>query len=343
MPHTPQVNKAYLMIGINLKLVAPEKALENTGLSLESLKNIDTVDVPTACQMVHNMNKYSDTPNWPAIFGAHLGAASHGPVGYATLSAPSVGKALSTFAEWFQVRCEVYSKRVVQHDEHFEIVIFDTSDDIEFQEIFFESFMRAFEGLIELLLGQAPKGETELHFKTLASNRRHLMNECYDSRLFFGSDCNKLVVPKEIWFQPSPLYDRDSYEFNLRKCQQILEEQHKESRIDLRIRHLIRKHFEDMIVGASDPTPALTQMEICGVIHLTERTLIRKLKEYNTSYKTILEEERQKCAERLLTDARYTIYRVSEILGYCESANFCRAFKRWTGLSPTEYRRNPQA
>mgnify|MGYP000459213611 FL=1 len=335
----PQVNKAYLLIGLNLKLVSATELFENTALSLESLNATDTVDVPVASQMVRNLNKYSPSPNWPAILGAHLGIASHGPVGYAAISAPTVGKALTTFVEWFQIRCETYSGKIIQHDENFDIIISDTTGDQVFQEIFFESFMRAFEVLIELLIGHAPTGETELHFRSNATNRLQLMQEEYASKLAFGADTNKLVVPKRVWFHPSPLYDKDSFEFNLRKCAQLLEEQDLHNRTDLQVRHIIRVHFEQIIVSTDAPFPPPTQYEICNSIHVIERTLIRRLKEYNTSYKLILKEERQRFAERLLKEARYTIYNIAEILGYQESANFCRAFKRWTGQSPTEFRR----
>jgi len=341
--HTPQINKAYLLIALNLKLATAAELLENTGLSLLSLKDTDSIDVPVAVQAVHNLNKLSHNPNWPAVFGAHLGASSHGPVGYATLSAPTVGKALMAFVEWFQVRCETYSEQITQHDEYFEIIISDTTGDPFFEAFFFESLMRALEVLVGLLIGRVPTGETELHFITLATDRGHLLEEAYDSRLFFGSDANKLLVPKQLWFKPSPLYDKDSYEFNLRKCQQLLEDQDIQHRIELRIRQIIRKHFEKMVVSTHDSLPPPTQIEICKIVHLTERTLIRKLKENNTSYKYILEQERRKCAETLLKDARYTIYNVAEILGYREAANFCRAFKRWTKQTPTEYRRNPES
>ncbi|MBV1919308.1 MAG: AraC family transcriptional regulator [Pseudomonadales bacterium] len=340
MTHTPQINKAYLLIALDLGFTSAEEALENTDLSLEHFDYVDSVGVSLVQQLIRNVKKYSSTPNWPAIFGAHLGAASHGPVGYATLSAPTVGKAMATFVEWFQIRCETYSGKVIQYDENVEIIISDTTGDWFFEEMFFECFIRAFEILMQQLLGHAPKGDTTLHFKTLATDRQKLMEKAYDSQLFFGADTNKLTVPNDIWCQPSRLYDKDSYEFNLRKCQQLRETQDLKSHIDLQIRHIIRKHFEQMIVSTAVLLPPPTQLEICDSIHITERTLIRKLKDCNTSYKLILEEERQNLAKRLLKEARYTIYNVAEILGYRESANFCRAFKRWIGQSPTAYRRN---
>lgn len=337
---TPQINKAYLLILLNLKFTTPEEMFKNTKLSLSLLNSIETVDVSIAIQIVHNLNKFSSEPNWPAILGAHLGVASHGPVGYATISAPTVGKALMTFVEWYQIRSETYSAQIIQQNEAFEIIVSDTSGDAAFQETFFEAFMRAFEVLIQLLVGHSPQKETELHFKTFALNRRKAMEKEYDSLLFFGADTNKLLIPKNIWIQPSPLYDIDSYDFNIRKCQQLLAEMEQRGRIDLQVRNMIRKHFDQMVLSSDPSISPPTQTQICSKLYVTERTMIRKLKELNTSYKNILEKERRMFSERLLQKAKYTIYDIAEILGYREPANFCRAFKSWFGKSPSDFRRN---
>jgi AraC-like DNA-binding protein len=341
MLHTPQSNKAYVLIAKSLNFAPAEKLLEGTSLSESSLLKRETIDVADSIRIVHNLNSYSYTPNWPAILGKHLGIATHGPVGYATVSAPSVGRALATFVKWYQVRSDTYSESITENDETVEIVILDTSGDQGFEEFFFEALMRAFEDLIELLIGHPPEGQTQLHFKTLATNRRDLMEAEFASQLFFASTENKLVVPKKLWFSPSPLYDKDSYEFNLSKCQQLLEELDIQGRINLVVRKLIRQHFERVIVSKVSESMPPSLGELCQILHLTERTLIRKLKELNTAYKKILEEERRKYALQLLADAKYTIFNIGDILGYRESANFCRAFKSWFGQSPTAYRRNP--
>jgi AraC-like DNA-binding protein len=340
MLSTPQSNKAYVLIAKSLHFAPADKLLEGTSLSESSLLKQETIDVADAIKIVHNLNLYSYTPNWPTILGKHLGIATHGPVGYATISAPSVGKALATFVKWYQIRSNTYSVSIIENDETVEITILDTTGDQGFQEFFFEALMRAFENLIELLIGHPPKGETKLYFKTLASNRKHLMEAEFASQLCFASPQNKLVVPKTLWFSPSPLYDKDSYEFNLRKCQQLLEELDIQGRIDLVIRKLIRQHFERAIISKASESLPPSLAELCEVLHLTERTLIRRLKELDTAYKKILEEERRKFAMQLLADVKYTVFNVADILGYRESANFCRAFKVWFKQSPTAYRRN---
>jgi len=340
MSHIPIIEKAYVLIAIHLSFASEKVLLAGTGLLSDLLEESESIDVDQAIKLVHNLVIHSYTTNTAAIYGRQLGIASHGPVGYATIAAPTLGKALITFTDWFQVRCETYSCRILEQDQGFEIYIYDTTGDRVFTEFFFEAITRAIEVLIELIIGRTPKGETVLYFKAAAQNRKELMISEYDSALNFDSDANKLVIPKSLWTYRSPLYDEDSYQYNLRKCQQLMDALKEKGRLDLTVRNLIRKHFDKLsLTDCSEMNPP-TQRDICQALLLTERTLIRKLTDCNTTFRGILEEERYKYAMLLLGQVRYTVYRVSEILGYKESANFCRAFKRWSGKSPSAYRRN---
>ncbi len=77
---------------------------------------------------------------------------------------------------------------------------------------------------------------------------------------------------------------------------------------------------------------------------LTVRTMHRRLDEAGTSFRKIRDELLRERAEELLRQRRVPIGEVSYLLGYGEPSNFHRAFRRWTGLTPTEWRAaNPVA
>lgn len=336
----PGIVKAYVAIAINLQFAPVERLLEDNRALLEKLDSLERIPVEDAVALVHKLYQYSHEVNMAAIMGRHLGVASHGPVGYATLSAPSVGKALATFVEWFRVRCDTYTAEIAEHDDAYEISISDTTGDARFKTFFAEAFMRAFEVLIATLMAEVPSHRTTLFFESDAHNRRARMRAEYDSNVVFGANENKMSVPKDVWFFPSPLYDPDAWEFNLAKCRQLLAEQAAQGRIDMQVRHRMQRHFENVLL--SGPESAIpTQKLLSTEMNMTERTLIRKLKQCHQSYRSILEQERQHYAERMLRDARYSIARISDALGYREPANFCRAFKKWTGQRPSAFRRAP--
>jgi AraC-like DNA-binding protein len=76
--------------------------------------------------------------------------------------------------------------------------------------------------------------------------------------------------------------------------------------------------------------------EIAG---LSVRTLQRRLEEEGLSYSRLVEKTRLNRAIYWLRDPSIQLIDISAELGYSDAAHFSRAFKRWTGLSPREYRR----
>ncbi len=72
---------------------------------------------------------------------------------------------------------------------------------------------------------------------------------------------------------------------------------------------------------------------------MAPRTLRRHLKQEGTRYSTMLDAARRRDALRLLDNPSLPANRIAELLGYEDPANFTRAFRRWTGQSPSQYRR----
>lgn len=68
------------------------------------------------------------------------------------------------------------------------------------------------------------------------------------------------------------------------------------------------------------------------------RTLQRRLEEERIQYSRMVEEVRFDLAVTLMGDERYKLKDIAQELGYRDCANFNRAFRRWAGISPSEYR-----
>jgi AraC-like DNA-binding protein len=71
---------------------------------------------------------------------------------------------------------------------------------------------------------------------------------------------------------------------------------------------------------------------------LSTRTLQRRLEEVNTSYQELVDDVRSSAARTMLRDRSRAIVDVAFELGYADLKGFYRAFKRWTGQTPAEWR-----
>ncbi|HYU16716.1 MAG TPA: helix-turn-helix transcriptional regulator, partial [Candidatus Acidoferrum sp.] len=78
--------------------------------------------------------------------------------------------------------------------------------------------------------------------------------------------------------------------------------------------------------------------EVARRLHVSTRTLKRKLAEQGTSFSSILGDVRRQRAMLLLDNRELAIAEVATRVGYTEVPNFTRAFRKWTGTTPAAYR-----
>ena len=86
------------------------------------------------------------------------------------------------------------------------------------------------------------------------------------------------------------------------------------------------------------PTGTLDDDTIARAVYMSARTLQRKLVDEGTSFTKLLDGVRCELAEHYIVDRSLNFNEISYLLGFSEPSAFSRAFKRWTGHSPTGYR-----
>jgi AraC-like DNA-binding protein len=78
--------------------------------------------------------------------------------------------------------------------------------------------------------------------------------------------------------------------------------------------------------------------EVARRLHITPRTLQRRLRDEGTSHKEIVEAVRRELAKRYLDEGKFTLQQIAFVLGFSGQSSFHHAFVRWTGQSPGAYR-----
>lgn len=86
------------------------------------------------------------------------------------------------------------------------------------------------------------------------------------------------------------------------------------------------------------PEQTLTEEKAAATHNMSLRTFQRRLESEGTRFRVLLDQTRTQLAESLLADASNTLTEVSFYCGFSEQASFSRAFKRWTGKTPSAYR-----
>lgn len=83
-----------------------------------------------------------------------------------------------------------------------------------------------------------------------------------------------------------------------------------------------------------------SQEKVATALQMSARSLQRRLSEEGLTYKMLLDQTRRELALAYIADARYALNEITYLLGFSDASSFTHAFQRWTGQSPSAYRKN---
>ena len=149
--------------------------------------------------------------------------------------------------------------------------------------------------------------------------------------LAFNQSETRLVLPRAFLDRALVAPNSALLAYLERHARALLTKVRDPTSISQRVRSLLSERLRE-----GEPTQA-SVAKLCG---MSERTLQRRLQDEATTFAQLLDEVRQALARMYLGDAALAVFEVAFLLGYSEPSAFNRAFRRWTGASPSEFRRS---
>ncbi len=259
--------------------------------------------------------------------GAGIPLTAHGALGTAIACSPDRKTVLDLLMRFIKFRAAFSSftveplGRTTKCTIRIETVLGDETDSaldfmlaVLMSNVMFTGLQAMSQPKIHLKRSRPP--EHEYYRKLLhASIRYNQREDC----IFLNSAELKLSMPT---------YDPEQFEEAVRKCrlQQLDNIQHNTAR--------------ESIEHVFDKTPGMLWSigQVAEHLHMSARTLQRRLKAEGVSYQHILDEWLQQLAAKYMNKEQLTVEATAILLGYNDEANFRRAFKRWHGCPPQAYR-----
>lgn len=145
---------------------------------------------------------------------------------------------------------------------------------------------------------------------------------------------NQMRFPRALLATPLPMHNPTALKFALEQCE-------RENALQVNMPGQMRQKVKQLLLLGEAGYPDLEQ--VSDRLHMTARTLRRRLAQEGITYKSLVEEAKRRDAIRLLDDPDVPLHRIASWLGYQDPANFTRAFRQWTDQTPSQYRktRNP--
>lgn len=146
----------------------------------------------------------------------------------------------------------------------------------------------------------------------------------------FGQSFAGFVIEKAHLDTPLPTADPKLHAVIRKHADQLLAELPQAHSFTARVRSLLMQEL-----GGGNPSAP----HIAGQLHMSSRTLTRRLDQEGTSFKDLLEDLRKGLALKYVGSTDLALSEIAFLLGFSQVAAFHRAFKRWTSQTPLEHRR----
>lgn len=260
--------------------------------------------------------------------GSLMKLSSHGFIGFAAMTARNVREALDIAERYVLLRLEFVTLRLEVSGETAHLFLEDTLDVHPLREALLLALAFGFYTMGRMATGRKLFGTADLDFPMPAG--LEAFAELFSGIIRFGQPFNRFSFSASYLDYPLLMSDPVALQLAIEQCEQELTLLGRERNFLQRVRLLI----QDNEAGF------LSAEQLADRLHLSSRTLKRQLAQHNTSYSEILEDARRRKAALLLENHNLSIDHIAEALGYSDIANFSRAFKRWTGLSPNAYRKS---
>ena len=311
--------------------VAPEALCRAVGLDPSALEDADH-QIPFA-QLIR-LNEHGARLTGDDAFGLHVGertdAKTYGLLGYVTINSRTFGEALSRLIRYQQIRTSAvrFSLEITGADVH--LAYHYRTTDISPQERRQES-----EEMMSTMMevGRKLTGvdwtPREVHFEHARPEDVSEHERIFRAPVRFVKPLTKLIFDVSILTLPLAEADLTLGSLLEQQAEVLLAKSPRHGVLSSQVQQLIK---ESLPVGEA-------QLDLTGrKLGLSSRTLQRKLQEEGTSYQELLEETQRTLAELYLQKPEIAICEVSYLLGFAQPSAFHRAFRRWTGLTPGEFR-----
>lgn len=291
------------------------------------------ITVAQNLKCVANAMELAQSPDWYLPWGLRIAEYLHGPLTPALLTAPTLGEGLDAFLEYFDLRIPYMALSARTRAGRFEIELVPRLDVGELLPLLIEIPLLILQHYIGTIRNTPMRG-AYIDLAYPAAHRQAGYDRWFECEVRFERGRHALSIPAS-WRHIANLgHDETSWQAALNQCEELSSARGAGSPLG-RIRAELYRAF-------TAPGPLIeppTVDDVARRLHVSSRTLIRRLRAAGTTYQLEIDRIRQWRAAELLKRADLPVGTIADALGFADAASFAKAFKRWNGVSPAAYRK----
>lgn len=305
--------------GLDLK-----QLYRDSGLSLRELQRQDAMLklLPLALSRIENKSL-------GLKFGQRMNIPQLGVIGYALMSCANGEAALKLLLQYQRIIMPEVLLSTTQ--EHSTMVLSCRAEHLSqpVERFCLESFFVAICLCATELLG-APAEHMNYRFGYHEPEYGSDYQRFLTGTVEFNCQTSQVIIPLKLLQAPLTSANPVSETIYREQCDLLLQQLGTEQAVSARVQQLLLSRRGDF--------PELNQ--IAAQLNMSESTLRRRLTAEGNGYQKLLDKVRFHLARQYLQATALPVVEVGRLLGFDDAANFRRAFSRWSGTTPSEFRTN---
>ena len=264
------------------------------------------------------------------LLGSYTNVLTLGTVSASMAVAPSLRSAIQTLEGYTRLHTS-YAQVLLSSNIHglFLTVKFQFEMSSHLKQIHYETSFYVLQSFIESIHGR-PIAGAEFQFSHPKPPHASEYADHFHGPVSFDAELCGMQIPSSALDEPSPYYNaeiwRDS-QLHLARLLKGLKDSEQAT---------YTNHVRALLRSFEPPLPELPA--VAQQLHVSERTLNRRLKQEDISFRELRGSEQASWARRYLEQTDISIEAIACLLGYQDAANFRRAFKKRHDCSPVEFR-----
>lgn len=323
----PAVHVLHLCDVLGRWSVPAPALLEPLGLTEEELVEPGArIDLGTLQRATERARELSGEPGIGFHLGMQMRISLHGQLGFAAMTAANVREAIDVAVRFAPTRTRALGLRLHEHGGTAALVVDERVPLGSAQDAVVFSLMVGIWQIGNALTGEELDGSADVAFPEPGYYARYA--SFGPGLVRFDQPAHQLLFDASILDLPLRAADPAAQRLALAQCERDLDALGHRDELLERVRNL-----------ASADEGFHTLAEVARRMHVSPRTLKRKLAARGTSFSTLVDTMRRERATLLVRAGDLSMDEIARSLGYADAGNFTRAFKRWTGKTPSAFRR----
>jgi AraC-like DNA-binding protein len=309
---------------------------DSAALLAEAGFDVKSLEGPNVrCPLTHTARLWriavaaTDDPAFGIKVASHIKQTTFHALSYGLSASSTLKEAFERAQRYCHVASDAIEYEFTRHGTEYHFVI-EPAADVADESV--DALVAAYLRMCRSLIGH-DYSPLRIEFRRLRPAKIGGFESLLRAPLYFGAAQTRLVFDCEAIERPldggNPELARQHDAISLEYLSRI-----EGDNIQWRVREVLTRRL-----ARGEPS----QEDIAELLNMSARTLQRKLGDCGVTYKEILDETRRVLALAYLSTPRHSVSEVTYMLGFSAGSSFTRAFRRWTGQSPSDWRAGVQS